>query len=251
MKKILVSSNIFPSCRLIRDAIEKLTNKKFFMTDNPERVKDVLFRYGNTGNIIGTDSNFNSTDFISLLSDKRKFSNFCKDNGIYSPIFYTIDTKPEKYPILVRKTLTGFGGKGIIFCNNEEEYNSVMTRYYWWTPFIKCSYEIRVHLFDNKVSRIYKKVKEGEDDLPIRNSENGYHFSLQSENLENKYKKAQELATKLGELFIPLGGHFSGLDFGYDSEKKEYFVFEGNSAPGLSSINAEEYAKFFCEKLSL
>ncbi len=248
-KYILTARSSIPSCKAIRDAIETITGKKYNITTNPTKVTGkVIYRYGNLGRIPGEETNFNSPEFIHIANDKLRFSEFCSENNIYSPHYFRNDL-PESYPVMIRKTLTGWGGRGIVICRSEQEFLENNGLSYYWTPFVKTQFEIRVHLFDNQVNRIYKKVlEEGtEEEFPIRNSHH-YHFSLVE---TEKYPKVAELCKRLGDTFIEMGGHFSGVDLGYDKERKEYFVFEVNSAPGLNSVNAEEYARFFVDKLGL
>lgn len=249
--RILTANSSFPTARLIRDAIKEITGKHFYLTSNPKPGTHVLARYGNSDKIIGTDTKFNSKEFIDLVSNKLTFSNFCAANDIYSPKYFKYPLIPEKFPVVIRSTLTGWGGKGIYFAEDKDKFISTIKSGWFWTDFVRCSYEIRLHLFDTAPNRIYKKVKDdGAIAFPIRNQENGYHFSLQEES-ESKYKKAKELAEQLGNLFLQIGGHFSGIDMGYDPENRKYFVFEVNSAPGLNNINAGEYAKFFTKSLNL
>jgi len=245
LTRILTASGSFPSARLIRDAIQEITGKKYYIIDESKDT-DILFRYGNSVSVSGNDPGYNSVDFINLCRDKYKFSKFCIKNGIYTPVYFTTEI-PEKFPVIIRTTMTGFGGAGIIICNSMEEFKAKMRQGCYWTYFITTSFELRVHLFDETVSRLVKKVKNDaeEDKYPIRNSHNGYHFSLRSEeNLSKNYERALEVVGRLAKLFVPLGGHFSGIDLGYDPERKEYIVFEANSAPGLSENNARDYANF-------
>jgi glutathione synthase/RimK-type ligase-like ATP-grasp enzyme len=247
--KIISACGSYPSAKAIRDAIEDITGVHYFIVNGTKPYRgNILFRYGNCRtDIIGNDPDLNSNQFIDLCRDKLLFSHFCQQNNIYSPIYHYMIDIPKVFPVLVRKTLTSFGGKGIIVCNNIDEYNAVMRRNYYWTPFVKCEFELRVHLFDNQVNRIYKKVNQNgdENEYPIRNHVGGYHFSLRR---NDAYPKVLELAQSIGNLFMEIGGHFSAIDLGWDKLNQRYFVFESNSAPGLNSVNAVEYANFIIRK---
>jgi hypothetical protein len=43
---------------------------------------------------------------------------------------------------------------------------------------------------------------------------------------------------------------FFALDLGWDNNKKEYLVFEANSAPGLNEHTADIYADFILNKIN-
>lgn len=251
LSRILSARGSLPSCKEIRDNIEELTGKHFFIVSEPGN-HNILFRYGNSLPVQGNDGGTNSAQFIQLAANKLLFSRFCQENDIYSPIYHTMEEEPTEFPVIIRTTLTGFGGRGIIKVNDLESYREQMRRAYWWTKFIDCQFEIRVHLFGRNVNRIYKKmlVEGDEQPLPIRNAENGYHFSLSSSPAES-FPKAVAIAQRLGELFETMGGTYSAIDMGYDRQTRNYFTFEANSAPGVNTINATEYAAFISERLSL
>lgn len=80
-----------------------------------------------------------------------------------------------------------------------------------------------------KIVKLFKKIKaEGnEDDFPIRNVKNGYHYQLR--NLE-KYKKLPKYMDKVFEVF-PI--QMSRFDVGWDKANKTYRIIESNSAPIL------------------
>ncbi len=249
--KIYSASGSYPTANSIRNEIERLIGKRYLITTRPDVKSDILFRYGSNFPTKGNDPNFNSVDFIEICRDKLKFSKFCKENNIYSPIYHKMEELPENFPIIIRTTLTGFQGRGIIPINSIEEYQKNMRSSFWWTDFVKTDFEIRVHLFDDRIEKIYKKVKDGEESqFPIRNIENNYHFANKSDSLD-KYQKLIPICQNIGNLFKNLGGHFSALDIGYDIEKHNYFVFEANSAPGLNSLSVTDYANYFISSLGL
>lgn len=243
MKAILTAGSSFPSAMLIRDAIEETVHRHYYVYKDANKVrnKGILFRYGNDAAVEG-DTSFNSPLFISLSKNKMNFSLFCKENELYSPEYFTREVVPTEFPVVMRSTLTGYGGVGIHFARNIDEFNQTMCRTWHWTPFVRCQFELRMHLFNGEVNRIYKKEPiHEESEFPIRNSYNEYHYSLKN---NDKYPKVLELGNRLGELFRPLGGKFAAVDLGWDAVNKKYFIFEINSAPGLNRTNAMEYAQF-------
>jgi glutathione synthase/RimK-type ligase-like ATP-grasp enzyme len=228
--------------------MKELSGTRLGITTRPEIAdmgKGVLIRYGNS---MPTKSKtpFNSDEMIEICASKQLFSKRMSEHGIYTPIYHW-KSKPTNYPALIRTTLSSFGGKGIIVVNNEEEFDAKFKQGNCWTDFIFTKSEYRVHVLGGKVSRIFKKLYDGsspESKTPIRNLENGYHFSLKEE--EGRYEQLRETISTVDDI---LKGSFYGADLGWDAENKKYFVFEVNSAPGLNPNTARDYAEFIISKL--
>jgi hypothetical protein len=245
---ILAHSRCIPSARLLRDTIAEISGTRLNITTSPEiadKGKGVLIRYGNSmPTKISTP--FNSDEMIEVCASKRLFSELMVEKGVYTPIYHWRG-KPEIYPALIRTTLSSFGGRGIIIVNDEKEFDSKFKQGNCWTDFIFTKSEYRVHVLGGKVSRIFKKLYDGSEDeskTPIRNLENGYHFSLKEE--EGRYELLRET---IHDIDCILKGSFYGADLGWDAKSKKYFVFEVNSAPGLNPNTARDYAEYIISKL--
>lgn len=249
MIKILTHPYSLISGRILKNSLEELLKQRIIVTKNPSRIRgdDYLIRYGysefSLGNNIGNDP-----EFISLVSNKKYLSNLIKEK-IYTPEFS--QGIPEVFPVLIRTSLTSSGGRGIIVCKNLEEFNANWMKGFYWTPYIPTTFELRVHVVNGKVVKIFKKISleiEESDSLPIRNLKNGYHFSLVS--LGN-YPKVSDVVNVL-ETFSEIGGQlFYAADLGWDYTNKKYFLYEINSAPGLNSNTAQLYAQAIVDKLGV
>jgi glutathione synthase/RimK-type ligase-like ATP-grasp enzyme len=248
---ILTSPVSFPSAKLLRDSLQRITGREILVTSDAERIKrTVLIRYGNSSEVRRRveDTEFNSNHFIKFCVDKGLFSEIMRAVHIYTPEYYN-NSMPEQYPVLIRKTLTGSGGRGIIIAKDEQEFIRNWNNYYNWTNFIKTRFEARVHVLDGKIERLFIKEPEGEEpECPIRNIGHGYHFSLR-EDIDNKYARLKEMVNKI--IAVTPKSHFFAADVGYDPVKKEYVVFELNSAPGLNENTADIYAKFLVDKIGI
>lgn len=253
--KILTHNSCIVSARLLRDALVKIIGKPILITKNPLRIKGPFIRYGNALPTNIKDTNYNSAEFIRLVSNKANFSMLMKENDIYSPIYFNKE-KPKNFPVLIRKTLTSLGGYGIVVCPSLAVFEANWKNTYVWTPFVKTQFELRVHVLGNKVVKILKKRfigVDGEEDgdeikepnLPIRNLNKGYHY--QSRELL-PYQKVMDLVEKLSPI---LNGKFYTLDIGWDSENKKYFVFEANSGSGLNTQTVELYADYLAREFML
>lgn len=246
MYNILCGKTSGPSCRLIRDYIEEKTGVRYLLQRGKNLSVDVLFRYGNAMRVSGQDTEHNKRSSILLLGDKYKFSKIMKEKEIPSPIYYREDSVPENYPVLIRKTMTGFGGSGIYVCKTEDEFLTDWDYGDFWTPFIKTKFEVRAHCMGGKVVRIFKKVKvdgEPESEFPIRHN-SLYKFSLRG---NEHYPRLIEF---LEEKVLPvLDISFCGIDVGI--VEGGFFVFEGNTAPGVSKITAQKYGDYLIDVLGL
>jgi hypothetical protein len=243
--ELLTNTVAFIPARNLRDAIYRKTNKYLTVLSGEPILKEPpLIRYGSSWQSFGIDDTFyNHPERIKVMGNKLLFSTSMGMSGIYSPIFYR-ELDRMTFPCVIRQTLIAHGGIGIVFCKDENDFKEHWNNNCWWTPFIKMDFELRVHILGGEIKRIFKKIKENEEEFPIRNMENGYHFSLR--NIEN-YKKLDILVKRLTEVFGVEA--FYSLDVGWDSEKKEYFVIEANSCSGLNSHTVEIYADYLIQKL--
>lgn len=249
MKFILASKVSFPSAKLLRDYLGQFTSERIRVVSSENKVvnkNNILFSYGYPSEY----SKLNSADFIRFCSNKKVCSDYLINNGFYSPEFKRTVPLVSDYPILVRSTLTGHGGRGINICQNREQFTKVWNPTYWWTKFVETNAEYRVHCFNGKILRLMRKDlvdnNVEENDYPVRNLDNGYHFSPRRlDNYDGIVRLVERLQLKL------TGGIFYGLDLGYMPDKKDYFIFEINSACGLNDNTALLLAEQISEKLPL
>jgi glutathione synthase/RimK-type ligase-like ATP-grasp enzyme len=236
----ILSNTSFVSARILAEELRTI-GEKCFSTRRPERIssRDLVIRYGSTDLHEGIDT-LNTLEVIRTCSNKLNFSQLMQEEKIYSPIFYKGVPKESQYPVIVRTTLNSYGGKGMILVENSGDFHYSNV---WWTPFIQTQFELRVHVLGGKIIRMFKK-EDGES--YIRTSNNGWHFSLK----ENKdYPKVSLVVQKICE--IPrFANAFFALDLGWDSKKKQYLVFEANSAPGLNEHTANLYAQYILNKIN-
>lgn len=244
--KILCGNSSNPSARILRDALQELMHNKILVTHKPETIRrgEYYIRYGNAMPVInGIDMNLNSIELICSAGNKGRFSRLTQEK-IYTPIYHT--NKPDHFPVMIRKTLTGFAGRGIEVVHSEAEFNSVWKNNDVWTDFIHTEFEVRAHVLGGKIIKLFKKIARGaESEFPIRHNEN-YDFSMMD---ISKWPKLIKSVENLCTIPVFSNGYY-GLDAGWDSNKKEYFIYEINSAPGLNERSAFEYACFIYEEMS-
>lgn len=205
-----------------------------------------VIRYGCSHGTFRKDTNINSPEVIRLCANSYWFGRWAKDNEFNVPYYRKFDWNnlPE-YPFLLRR-LHHMAGRDIIIIKNEQDLQRIrpgILRQRYMVDFVPTTYELRVHIINGKILRIFKKVKPGhlERGEMIRTSRHGFHYSLRlDDTLENKYQKAQELAVNVA---TKLGLFFGGIDMAYNKEEKEYIIWEINTAPGLNSVTLDMYAK--------
>jgi len=238
-----------PSARILRDSIYNLTGKRLIVTSREDHIKDtdrIVIRYGNSSRHSVLDTELNSPKFINIVASKFNTANLLLANNIYTPKYEKSLTNLI-FPCLIRKTLSGMGGKGIVYCADRETFDENYSNQYYWTQYVYTDFELRVHVFNGLILRLFRK--EPLTDNPIRNNDS-CHFSLR--NPEN-YVKLFPIIEKLNDIFTSNGirRYFYALDVGWDSNKKEYFIFELNSAPGINENTADIYAREIAGELNL
>jgi hypothetical protein len=227
---ILTNPNLFPSARCIRDSIEVLTGEHIVITTEPTK-RDVVLRWGTTMITYGKDAKVNTARIVSICSNKILFSRSLEGTDVWTPQFCNRTPIDSEYPILVRTTLTGFGGVGIIPCRNAAEYAQHTGR--MWTRYFDLASEFRVHVAGGEILRVFKKINEGADtdNIKIRNMHRGWKFSI----VEN-FSNMEVLKLEISRLWDILNfeGGICAFDLGWSKTKHRYLVLEGNSAPGVS-----------------
>lgn len=247
---ILTHRTGLPSAKLLRDAIHIETGVRYLVTTRSERIRRLHLRYGASASVGCTDTDFNSPNFVALCSDKLAFASYF-NNKFYMPTFIR-DRQPtdDEFPIVIRRTLYGWGGKGIVMCPDRETFDSNWRGDYW-TRFVKTEMEFRVHVLGGNIGRLFRKVRiivdgvrPDEDEFPIRTFKSGnYRYSLW-----NDTNSFPSLTALVSELSSDIEGKFFALDVGKLPGKDEWFIFEANSAPGINQFTAQVYAKYLIEE---
>jgi hypothetical protein len=236
-----------PSARVLRDAIEQISGKHYLLTSRNGIARRALARYGGTTTVVpgGQDTDNNSIERIRVVGNKLTFADLLFQNSVKTVTFFGGSNRPSSYPVLVRETLTSYGGRGIHVCRTAEEFNTVWQPGYKWTPFLPFSNEYRVHVMGGQVVRVFEKVREDglpEEDLPIRNAHRGYHFSIRNRPLHGQ--SIRSIVEQVAKIPLLATG-FYALDLGWvKGENGGMYVIEGNSTPGIDMPTALYYARY-------
>lgn len=231
--RLLTTRSMFPSANLLRNDLEAALNRTIYITTRPAR--NIVLRWGCSADV-GYPVDINTPGIINLASNKLAWSRRLSENGIFTPLYSTEEPSATDYPIIVRTTLSGFGGAGIHVCENAEQWRHFAEHY--WTRFIKISSEFRVHVLGGTIVRLFRKVRETgepEEQFPIRNLQRGYSFKLSS--LDTK----QKLVSLVGTLLTVIGATektMLALDVGWTD--RGWLFLEGNSAPAMANENTRK-----------
>lgn len=253
--KILSSTYSMDSAMKLRDAFEKILGlepKTILVSKDSGNCKGfpVLLRYGCGYGSLSPEPEWSSLKFFDVSIDKRKFSDYFKD-VITVPVFVN-ESLPQKYPVLIRKTLTGKASEGIVIVENEKDFARNWSPDYFWTQYFKYDIEIRVYVVLSEKGyslRIYRKVPTTE--IPPNtefvcglNGDDNTAWILKD---PAYYEKAVKVIDKLFPKLWDLGGRFAAFDMIFSTERSEYITLEMNSGPWMTKPCAEWLAQKFIE----
>jgi glutathione synthase/RimK-type ligase-like ATP-grasp enzyme len=209
---------------------------------------DILIRYG-VDSYSSKDVLFhkvvNRAESIKKSKDKLFSSLLFKQYNIPIPeIFIDIsDLKKKSFPVL-RRLKFHSRGSDISFIRSKKDI--VPGDYY--SKFIKSDLEYRIHVFDNEVIRIQKKIpKKGTKKQFVHNFENGY---LLVDNFEHNIPLETNLIPLSIRCVQLLGLDFGAVDILISKDYKPY-VLEVNSAPRLNRYGRELYSFYFKQFLGI
>jgi hypothetical protein len=244
---IFTTRTMYPSAKALADSLTEKLGRKVYVTTNPDTVlRGPVIRWGSGESLTRscTDiSMYNSRDFILASSNKATLSDLMVRLDI--PCIEIRHDNPEWFPVVIRRTLTGYGGAGIDLCTTPIQF----ARYSgYWSYWRDLRPELGVHIFNGKIIRLFKKVRDNyldNEEFPIRNASRGYHFSLVD---VNNYPKLIPFAENFYEKFPIM---FGRMDVGWDYNEKLYRVIEFNTAPCLTNNpdTLEAYTNSFMEVL--
>lgn len=189
----------------------------------------------------------NHPSYIRSSVDKLRFYELIRNKDYAIP--YTLDPTvayswlvDEGVKVIARTTVTGMGGEGIDVLRTEEDWDTTK-KYKVFTKYIPKRHEYRVHVVDGAVITISKKVmpngnKPEGNNWEVRSHDNGFIF----QRVEEQDVPKQVLSAAI-DCVARVGLTFAGVDVIYNEKKKQAFVCEVNSAPGIEGGTVDAYAK--------
>lgn len=140
----------------------------------------------------------------------------------------------QKHLVYARTLLRSSSGKGIVLLSKESDM--VGARLY--TKYAKNKHEYRIHVFNGAAIYSQKKRRRNSTDLEnnkIRNLANGWVFCTGNVEVPDTVTDAAILAVS------SLGLTFGAVDVGYRERDGGVFVFEVNTAPGITGSTVTAY----------
>lgn len=242
---ILTHKNIRRSAKAIANGLEDILGiqiRVFIDYDNWQS-NSRFIRWGNSAGAFARETLYNSAQLINISANKLRFSSQMLSLNI--PCVEINRGIPELFPVVIRKVLTGNGGIGIELCHSRQEFLSQYSEYRW-SYWYDLAPELGVHIFDGKVLKVFKKVRNpglSEEEFPIRNLSRGYDFSrVNIDNFPRLIPAVKEFSDK-----FPI--KFGRMDVGWDRISKTYRIIEFNTAPGVAtnSDTLSSYIESFAE----
>jgi glutathione synthase/RimK-type ligase-like ATP-grasp enzyme len=189
---------------------------------------------------------------VNCAIDKRWTLRILTDAGV-STLPYTTHALharnwlDEGKTVVCRTLIDSHSGKGIVVAETVGELVDAPL----YTQYIPKKFEFRVHVAFNKVIDIQEKLKRKgveQHDTKIRNHANGYVYGRVG--LSDRHVDRLPKLEALGLAAISaLGLDFGAVDIIWNEKKKEGYVCEVNSAPGLEGSTVGKYAVAFTANL--
>jgi len=214
--------------------------------------RDIIINWGNsrpTDSVPYAQNDLNKHEAIALACNKLKTFTKLSSNGFEdlpnwcTGILNAVNWINDGDKVYCRTSLTGHSGSGIVVASSIDELVDAPL----YTRNTKHKHEFRVHVFKDKVIDVQQKRRRiGYDgpDTGIRNHSNGYIYARSTVEYPNELLTASIKAVEL------LGLDFGAVDIGYRERDNKIFLFEVNTAPGLTGTTLLKYAQTFKEYLN-
>jgi hypothetical protein len=214
--------------------------------------RDIIINWGNSRpseSVPYAERDLNKHSAIALACNKLKtFYTLSTNNFEYLPdwctgIMQAINWVQNGDKVYCRTNLTGHSGSGIVIAS---DVDSLVTAPLY-TKATRHKYEFRVHVFRETVIDVQQKKRRSNwtgGDTGIRNHSNGYIYARADIDYPQEIEQAAIQAVKL------LGLDFGAVDIGYRERDNKVFLFEVNTAPGLTGTTLIKYAQAFKDYLN-
>lgn len=218
----------------------------------------LVINWGNsvTNEEIEAANVLNKPDCVARATNKLKFFSLV-EGALNVPPFTTDRETASAWiksgkKVVVREILNGHSGQGIVLLQDEaswDAYNHARARMY--VQYVPKKDEYRVHVVNREVIDVQRKaiashVERRHVNFQIRNHANGYIY-MRDGVRESCPPDVLEQALRAVDL---CDLHFGAVDVIWNEHRKQAFVLEINTAPGLEGTSVDNYSKAF-KKISL
>lgn len=226
-----------PSARKITRALRGLMIKRVGSRYR-RKSNHILINWGSTD--IPYRPDYNQPEAVAVSSNKLRAFNKMQDCGVRIPAYTTDKQVANSWSlVVVRRLLTGFGGRGITVVAPETEALPDAPLY---TEYVPKRDEYRVHVFRGRVLMLQRKARSYSHDNPnwrIRNHGNGFVFAhvgvVAPDDVTDQAVKAVNC----------LGLDFGAVDVVWNERRSKAYVLEVNTAPGVEGETLIRYERAF------
>jgi glutathione synthase/RimK-type ligase-like ATP-grasp enzyme len=188
----------------------------------------------------------NRPQLVSEMTNKKTAFIKFHANGVRVPQFTTEKQTAQHWVddgkmVFARTVLNGHSGAGIVIMDpdNGDNYNTQAPLY---TLYVPKEDEFRVHIVNKQVILIQRKgLKEefrGQPDVnwKVRNLANGFIFA------RNDIVVPEDVTAQSLAAISASGLDFGAVDVVFNRARREAYVLEINTAPGLVGSTVDDYA---------
>ena len=143
---------------------------------------------------------------------------------------------------MVRETLTGHSGEGIVLIASQEEWDQYShTRAKMYVKYVPKKDEYRIHVSGGEVIDQQRKAKRSDFSAEnvnwqVRNHHNGFVF------VREGVEPPEAVIESALQSVSLCGLDFGAVDVIWNNHRSKAYVLEINTAPGLENTTADNYA---------
>lgn len=194
----------------------------------------------------------NMPQFVRVASNKLHFYDLMNQGLVAScrmPISFRTKQEADLYrreanscAMMARTVLTGHSGRGIIYCEPEQELPDAQM----YVRYVKKISEFRLHFVaSNDTPFIQRKARRNDVDKEdvnwkVRNLEGGFIYANDPENVG---EIPEDVIVQGTRAFKQSRLGFGAVDVIFNKKEGKAYVLEINTAPGLVNSTVEWYAK--------
>lgn len=207
-----------------------------------ERNQDIVVNWGRSGDI-PYRSVLNSAAAVRTAGNKLFAFTAMRDNCRTPEWWVRREEIPDDaFPIVCRTTLTGHSGAGIVMAQRRSDLVDAPL----YVRYVKKQDEYRIHVGRMRgeyiIISIQRKAKragfEGAN-FQIRNHDNGFVY------VRDGVNPPEDVIQQARDALEACGLDFGAVDVIWNNHRREAYVLEINTAPGLEGTTIEHYAQFF------
>ncbi len=149
----------------------------------------------------------------------------------------------DKKEVVCRAVLNGHSGNGIVIAKTVEQLVSAPL----YVQYIPKAAEYRVHFVQGERIDVQRKIRDPErepTDWAVRSHQNGFIFA------RNNLDVPEDVFVQAEKAFTASGLDFGCVDVIWNNRRKEAYVLEINTAPGITGTTVENYANAFRKMLT-